>query len=206
MSSIVTSLVRSTNHLSSGPELRTLPRDRLLDVDVEDIAVALVVTGVDGCIVAANAAGAAALGRPVDQLIGCALTSMLEATARSDRGDSACSVSEQLARIGQTLAEILDEFERVLGASEDTSKISIHLDRQLLARLSEREQLVVRRVLAGYRVPTIAAELFLSQSTVRNHLSSSFRKLGIHSQAELLERARANAAGRAAGNALDPAG
>jgi DNA-binding NarL/FixJ family response regulator len=42
----------------------------------------------------------------------------------------------------------------------------------------------------GQRVPWIAADLFVSQSTVRDHLSSIFRKLGVRSQAELIRRLR----------------
>ncbi len=44
------------------------------------------------------------------------------------------------------------------------------------------------RLLRGERVPMIARDLFLSQSTVRNHLSAIYRRLGVHSQAELLAR------------------
>ena len=63
-----------------------------------------------------------------------------------------------------------------------------------LARLSEtsmltaRQQEVLRRLVAGQRVRTIAGELFVSESTVRNHLSAVFEHFGVHSQAELLER------------------
>lgn len=39
----------------------------------------------------------------------------------------------------------------------------------------------------------IAKALFVSQSTVRNHLSDISRKLGVHSQAEPLELLRADA-------------
>ena len=42
--------------------------------------------------------------------------------------------------------------------------------------------------LRGERVPTIARDLFLSQSTVRNHLSAIYRRVGVHSQAELVAR------------------
>jgi DNA-binding NarL/FixJ family response regulator len=56
----------------------------------------------------------------------------------------------------------------------------------LLSRLSSRELDIVRRLAAGDRVPTIAASLYISQSTVRNHLSTVFRKLGVHSQQELI--------------------
>jgi DNA-binding CsgD family transcriptional regulator len=51
--------------------------------------------------------------------------------------------------------------------------------------LSDREAQIVRLLLTGYRVPEIARQLFLSQSTVRNHLSAAFRKLRINSQQEV---------------------
>lgn len=59
-----------------------------------------------------------------------------------------------------------------------------------MAPLTQREAEIVARMLDGERVPGIAQSLFVAQSTVRNHLSSSFRKLGVHSQAELLTRFR----------------
>jgi DNA-binding CsgD family transcriptional regulator len=40
--------------------------------------------------------------------------------------------------------------------------------------------------LRGKRVATIARMMFISQSTVRNHLSAIFERFGVHSQAELL--------------------
>ena len=46
---------------------------------------------------------------------------------------------------------------------------------------------MVTRLLAGKRVPAIAEALFVSQSTVRNHLSSVFRKLNVQSQQELID-------------------
>ena len=60
-----------------------------------------------------------------------------------------------------------------------------------LAGLSSRELEIVTRLLAGDRVPMIAQQLFLSESTVRNHLTSVFRKLGVRSQQELLTLLRA---------------
>ncbi|MGH2399499.1 MAG: response regulator [bacterium] len=50
--------------------------------------------------------------------------------------------------------------------------------------LSKRETEVVQKVVAGRAVRTIAQELHLSAHTVRNHLKSVYRKLGVHSQAE----------------------
>ncbi|MGE3276932.1 MAG: DNA-binding response regulator [Vicinamibacterales bacterium] len=68
------------------------------------------------------------------------------------------------------------------------------LDDDALARidavrqLSTREREVLGLLLANRRVPHIADRLFISQHTVRTHLKAIFRKLGVHSQAELIER------------------
>lgn len=56
--------------------------------------------------------------------------------------------------------------------------------------LSTRELEIARCLLAGDRVPAIARALFLSPSTVRNHLSGIFRKLGVGSQQELIDLLR----------------
>jgi DNA-binding NarL/FixJ family response regulator len=58
----------------------------------------------------------------------------------------------------------------------------------VLGGLSERQSQVLGRLINGERVPTIARSLFLSESTVRNHLSAIYRKAGVHSQSELLAR------------------
>jgi len=57
-----------------------------------------------------------------------------------------------------------------------------------LEDLTTRQWEIVTRLLRGERVPTIARSMFLSTSTVRNHLSTIYRKVGVHSQAELLEK------------------
>lgn len=81
-------------------------------------------------------------------------------------------------------------FERIqLMSSADVSLTpSNQAGRSLpgLERLSRREIEVVRMLLLGDRVPVIARQLFISQSTVRNHLSSVFRKLRVNSQQELI--------------------
>lgn len=52
--------------------------------------------------------------------------------------------------------------------------------------LSARQTEIVCRLIAGESVPDIARAMFLSPSTVRNHLSAIYRKFGVHSQSELL--------------------
>jgi DNA-binding NarL/FixJ family response regulator len=59
---------------------------------------------------------------------------------------------------------------------------------EALRVLSPREQEILRRLCARERVPTIARSLYISPHTVRNHLKSIFRKLGVNSQIELLAR------------------
>jgi DNA-binding CsgD family transcriptional regulator len=52
--------------------------------------------------------------------------------------------------------------------------------------LSPRQREIVAKLLAGRRVAQIAQDMYLTPSTVRNHLSSAFRKFGVHSQIELI--------------------
>jgi DNA-binding CsgD family transcriptional regulator len=59
-----------------------------------------------------------------------------------------------------------------------------------LSELTSRQWEVLSRLLRGQRVPAIAREMFLSPSTVRNHLSTIFAKTGVHSQEALLELLR----------------
>jgi DNA-binding CsgD family transcriptional regulator len=65
-----------------------------------------------------------------------------------------------------------------------------------LSRLTTRELDIVGRLLTGDRVPAIATALYLSQSTIRNHLSAVFRKLSVNSQQELLDLLRKQPATR----------
>jgi PAS domain S-box-containing protein len=59
-----------------------------------------------------------------------------------------------------------------------------------LEELSPRQWEVLTKLLQGERVPSIARQLFISQSTVRNHLTDIFRKVGVRSQDELLSLLR----------------
>jgi DNA-binding CsgD family transcriptional regulator len=52
--------------------------------------------------------------------------------------------------------------------------------------LSARQSEILARLVAGECVAEIARSMFLSASTVRNHLWVTYKKFGVHSQAELL--------------------
>ena len=64
--------------------------------------------------------------------------------------------------------------------------------------LTAREQEILEEILRGLRVATIANKMFLSEHTVRNHLKSIHRKLGMHSTAEIREALQYRANGDAA--------
>jgi DNA-binding CsgD family transcriptional regulator len=100
---------------------------------------------------------------------------------------------------GQELAGEANPVERALwrlGSAMEASAISLELagltsaSGSQLERLTTRELDIVGRLIAGDRVPAIATALFLSQSTVRNHLSAVFKKLKVSSQQELLDLLR----------------
>ncbi len=59
-----------------------------------------------------------------------------------------------------------------------------------LSALTRREKDVLQLLLEGHRVSSIARRLHLSPQTVRNHLKAIFRKLGAHSQVELIDTLR----------------
>jgi DNA-binding NarL/FixJ family response regulator len=59
--------------------------------------------------------------------------------------------------------------------------------------LTPREREIVAALAGGQRVGMIASRLGVSEHTVRNHLKAVYRKLGVHSQVELLSRWRAQA-------------
>ena len=64
--------------------------------------------------------------------------------------------------------------------AEATQRVS---DRELL---TERERDILRLAKRGLPNPQIAQALQISAGTVRNHLSSAYRKLGVHSRHEAL--------------------
>lgn len=62
-----------------------------------------------------------------------------------------------------------------------------HANRAERPRLSTREKQVIGLVALGFSNGEIAERLFVSESTVKSHLSSSFTKLGVRSRYEAVE-------------------
>jgi DNA-binding NarL/FixJ family response regulator len=55
----------------------------------------------------------------------------------------------------------------------------------VLEELTRRQWETISRLLRGERVPAIAQSMYLSEGTVRNHLTKIFQKVGVHSQTEI---------------------
>lgn len=58
------------------------------------------------------------------------------------------------------------------------------------SRLSMRESEIARHLIDGGNAKTISRSLAISSGTVRNHIKQIYRKLGVHSQVELLATMR----------------
>jgi DNA-binding CsgD family transcriptional regulator len=96
---------------------------------------------------------------------------------------------DRVAELERRLRHIAAEV-RAAGALETVGEMPSPGDVRELGQLSSRQWEIVSRLLNGQRVGAIAEALFVSPSTVRNHLSTIFRKFGVHSQSDLLERLR----------------
>ena len=59
-----------------------------------------------------------------------------------------------------------------------------------LVQLSDREREIVHALLRGHTVSEMADELFISVNTVKSHLKSVYRKLGVGSRQAAIQRAR----------------
>lgn len=100
--------------------------------------------------------------------------------ATPDRDDDRVTALEQhLWRIGLEV--------QASGVAEGMHRLPDVAQLPGLEELSTRQWQILTMLLRGDRVPAIARELYVGQSTVRSHLAVIFRKLGVHSQAELIE-------------------
>ena len=63
---------------------------------------------------------------------------------------------------------------------------------ELLAGLTRRERDIVNITLLGLKNRQVADRLFISETTVRHHLTSIFSKLGVRGRFELLRFAYQN--------------
>ena len=95
-------------------------------------------------------------------------------------------------RIGDDVHERLERIARELQAIGLATRLPTNagilpLDHPELAELTPREREILAYLMGGKRVPAIAKQLFISQDTVRSHLKSTFRKLGVSNQSDLVQ-------------------
>ena len=129
---------------------------------------------------------------PVDREtkhVGFALTPVGQATAPAPPGERVIELEHRLQRIAREVeaAGVVSTFGWV--ANPETLPG--------LEDLTSRQWEVVTRLVRGERVSAIARGMYLSPSTVRNHLANLYRKVGVHSQSEFLELLRQRAGAEA---------
>jgi DNA-binding NarL/FixJ family response regulator len=106
---------------------------------------------------------------------------VVKGAGRDDLLDAVRTVAAGGAVFSPTVADRLGSFFAGLSAQPG---------RELFPQLSEREREVLDLVARGYDNRRIARELFLSDKTVRNHVSSVLSKLDAADRSEAIQRAR----------------
>jgi DNA-binding CsgD family transcriptional regulator/PAS domain-containing protein len=103
-------------------------------------------------------------------------------------GDAPAGSSREM-QLEAHMQRIAEEL-RAAGLIPRLERLPVLTDIPQLGELTSREWAVLTRLLEGQRPSAIAADLFVSRSTVRNHLSSIYAKLGVHSQVDLIRLIR----------------
>jgi DNA-binding NarL/FixJ family response regulator len=106
---------------------------------------------------------------------------VVKGAGRADLIHAVRTVAAGGAVFSPTVADRLGDFFAGLAAQPG---------RELFPRLSEREREVLELLARGYDNRRIARELFLSDKTVRNHVSAVLAKLEVPDRSEAIARAR----------------
>jgi DNA-binding NarL/FixJ family response regulator len=120
---------------------------------------------------------------------------LADLTAAVERAIQKGRASRALREVGAEMRGWVDTLQRWTGAEMagvSGTLIEVLPDGAggLRVELSQRERDVATAVSSGVRVATIARNFRISPRTVRNHLQSIFRKVGVHSQIELVAALR----------------
>jgi len=108
-------------------------------------------------------------------------------TSRASPPDGTDQLRHSVDRLERQLAGVLAQVDPAAGAAARKAAEDFEARR---GALTPREREVLDLVAAGWRVPEVAEQLYVSRSTVRNHLSQLFRRFGVAGQAELLDLVR----------------
>ena len=85
------------------------------------------------------------------------------------------------------LAHVASRLQSLSYSASLTDRAGVPIDAPGLRELSARERQILALLMQSLRVPAIAERLFISPSTVRNHLKAIYRKVGVASQRELID-------------------
>lgn len=120
--------------------------------------------------------------KPVDA--GALLDAVRSAVEKSKAIQSLRDAKDEIAVQARSLSH-MDSLLSLPGSSRSPEPSLDRLGRRA-ERLTPREREITLCRAGGQSVSEIAARLDISENTVRNHFKSIFRKLGIHSQEELV--------------------
>jgi len=111
------------------------------------------------------------------------------ALMRGDADAGAPAGSTREMQLEAHMRRIAEEL-HAAGLIPRLERLPVLTDIPQLGELTSREWAVLTRLLDGQRASAIAADLYVSRSTVRNHLSSIYAKLGVNSQVDLIRLVR----------------
>ena len=109
--------------------------------------------------------------------------------------DDASDATARESRLEMHLLRIADEL-HAAGVLPRLAKLPTLTSNPRLGLLTSRELAVLTRLLDGQRASAIAADLVVSQSTVRNHLSSIYAKMRVDGQVDLIRTLRGETTGQ----------
>ena len=112
---------------------------------------------------------------------------LIRCESGTDTGSDADAGRE--SRLEAHMLRIADEL-HAAGLLPTLGQLPVISRNPRLGLLTGREWAVLTRLLDGQRAAAIAADLFVSQSTVRNHLSSIYAKLRVNGQVDLIRTLR----------------
>jgi DNA-binding NarL/FixJ family response regulator len=138
--------------------------------------------------------------KPFDdvQLIGAVDVALFRAAEERTREQELAATRRRGEELAATTARLESRFKQIAdvvgatisnGNQGEADRMRPELSAKLAA-LSSREREVLKLLREGQRVASIARELSVSPFTVRNHLRAVFRKIGVHSQEQVLELLR----------------